>query len=90
MRFEDVLANHQRSSLTKVSSHHTYPLIKVIATELHGRVGYDPDAVGAVPTHKASPSFLFPHFAQSLPHGQLVRISPSTLDLHENLESLEG
>lgn len=68
----------------------TYPLVKIIATELHSRVGDDADAVSAIPAHKPSPALLFPHLSQSLPDGKLVRISSSALDLHEDFESLEG
>ena len=68
----------------------TYPLVNVVRTKLHRRVGYYPYAIGSIAGHEPSPAFLPPHFCQCLWYRHLVFLATDTLDLKKNLESLEG
>lgn len=67
----------------------TYPLVKVVASELHGRVGNDADTVRPVAAHEASPSLVPPHLGECLAHGHLVRLPAGALHLKQDLESFE-
>lgn len=64
--------------------------VKVVAAELDGRIGHDPDAVGAIAAHEAAPALLDPHLLQRLTDGQLVLVAASGLDLEQDLEAFEG
>lgn len=66
-----------------------YLFVKVVTAELDSRVGDNADAVCPVSSHEAPPPFLPPHLPQCLADRQLVRISPGTLNLHQDLESLQ-
>lgn len=66
-----------------------YPLVKVVTAELDSRIGNNADAVCSVSSHEAPPAFFPPHLPKCLADGQLVGISTSTLDLHQNLESFQ-
>lgn len=65
-------------------------LVEVVATELDGRIGHDPDAVGAVAAHEAAPALFHPHLLQGLAHRELVFVAAGRLDLEQDLEALEG
>lgn len=65
-------------------------LVEIVAAELDGRIGHDPDAVGAVAAHKAAPALLDPHLLKRLAHRELIVIATDRLDLKQDLEALEG
>lgn len=75
--------------VVSANTHHAtrtvyYPFVEIVAAELDSGVGDDADAVGPIASHEPSPSLLSPHLAQCLSNGQLVSLSSSALDLHQN------
>ncbi len=65
-------------------------LIKIVAAELNCRIRNDSNAVCAIPSHEASPSFFLPHLHETFPNGKLILLTPRTLYLEEDLESFKG
>jgi hypothetical protein len=61
-------------------------LIEVITSKLDRRVRDYTDAIRAVPTHEASPTFFTPHLCKGLADWQLIFVTTGALDLIENLE----
>lgn len=68
----------------------TYPLVNVVCTELHSRVGYNAYAICSIAGHEPSPALFPPHFRQRLRHRHFVFLAPNALDLEQDLEALEG
>lgn len=67
----------------------TYPLVQVVASKLHRRVRDDTDTIRAVASHEAPPALFTPHLAERLADGHIVLAVAGTLDLEQNLDSLE-
>jgi len=66
-----------------------YRLVKVVCTELHGRVWYYTYAVRPITGHESSQAFFAPHLCQSLWNRHLVCIPASALHLEKNFQSFE-
>jgi hypothetical protein len=66
----------------------TYPLVSGISSKLTSTVRHNPHTISPVPTHKPSPSFLLPHFAQSAPNARIISLS-RPLNLEQYLHPLQ-
>lgn len=61
-------------------------LVEIIAAKLDSRIWHNSNAIRAIPSHEASPSFILPHLHETFPHRALVVLTSNTLYLEENLE----
>lgn len=64
-------------------------LVKVIAAKLNCRVRNDSNAIGSISSHETSPSFVSPHFRQTLSHRHLVFFPAHALYLEQDLQSFQ-
>jgi hypothetical protein len=74
-----VAYNLGKAELTGKNGGHLF--VEIITSELHGRVGYNSNAVGAIAPHKAAPPLIFPHFHETFSNGELVLFSANALYL---------
>lgn len=81
------LLAHAGSIHLHLSSGHasTYPLVEVVAAELHRAVGHDAYAVGAVARHHTLEALLSPDLPQRLTDAHLVLGPAAGLDLQQDL-----
>lgn len=68
----------------------SYLFVEVVAPKLYSGVWYDPNAIGPIAPHKATPTLVLPHLHKALAYRELILFSANGLYLKKNLQSLEG